>query len=71
MKRTVIFLGILTLLVLLTLNRWDIRNYSSDSKTQIRTDRLTMQTQVLFPAKDIYCICRKTPRFIYGDIRQN
>lgn len=54
MKRTVILLGILTLLVILTLNRWDIRNYGSDGKVQIRTDRLTMQTQVLFPAKDVY-----------------
>lgn len=53
MKRTVILLGILTLLVFITLNRWDMKVYF-DGRAHIRTDKLTTQIHYSLAAKENY-----------------
>ena len=53
MKRTVILLGILTLLVFMTLNRWNINVYSN-GKVHLRADKLTTQIHYSVFDKDGY-----------------
>lgn len=45
-KKTIILLGILTLLVFIMLNRWDVRYYH-DGRFQVKMDKLAAQTEIV------------------------